>query len=92
MDAVSKAEGGALRQEGGGVEEAFPGRGGEYLKILSVPCPVGNSGTVSVFFCFVCCCFYDLSMTLRQWGPVNLPPGFSPHCVSVMYWSPTLIS
>lgn len=32
MDAVSKAEGGALRQEGGGVGETFPGRGGEVSK------------------------------------------------------------
>lgn len=32
MDAVSKAEGIVLRQEGGGVEEKFPGIGGEILK------------------------------------------------------------
>lgn len=57
----------------------------KYLKIPNVPCPVGNLGTVSGFF-------YDLSMTLRQWGPVSLPPGFCPCCVSVMCWSPTFIS
>lgn len=32
MDAVSKAEGVVLRQEGGGVEETFPDRGGEISK------------------------------------------------------------
>lgn len=32
MDAVSKAEGIVVRQEGGGVEGKFPGRGGEISK------------------------------------------------------------
>lgn len=32
MDAVSKAEGIVLRPEGGGVEDKFPGIGGEILK------------------------------------------------------------
>lgn len=59
MDAVSKAGGAVvLRQEGGGVEEKFPGRGGKYLKIFKIPQPVGNSRTLHVTF-------YDLSMTLN---------------------------
>lgn len=49
MYAVSKAGGGALRQEGGGVGETFPARG-EVSKNPHVPSPVGNSGTVSGFF------------------------------------------
>lgn len=34
MDAVSKAEGIVLRQEGGGVGEKFPGREGQISKNL----------------------------------------------------------
>lgn len=50
MEAVSKAEGGVLSLEGGGVEETFPAEEEKYLKIPNVPWPVGNSGTISGFF------------------------------------------
>lgn len=85
MDAVSKAEGIVLRQEGGGVGEKFPGREGQISKNLQCLPACGKFRDRYWFF------FYDLSRTLSHWGSFHAPHGFSV-CMSITWLSSAFVS